>query len=161
MESDVKKGKNYLSISYNLMRNNTPYTGPTEVEIEYAILGWLNANGCFSWKVNVKGFFDTNKGFFRKSNHVYDIRGQSDILGILPDGKLLAIEVKTEKEAKFITKNMEKLKTLVGITANKKNCHYHEQIDFLDQIKQHNGISCIACCLDDVLRVLQSNGYIF
>lgn len=35
------------------------------------------------------------KRIYRKSNNPFHIKGTSDILGILPDGRFLAIEVKS------------------------------------------------------------------
>lgn len=130
-----------------------------EVEIEYAIISWLNANGCFAWKVNVKGFYDTNKGFFRKSNHIYELKGQSDIMCVLPDGRFMAIEVKTMKEKEYVMKHFDELRELRGVCTNKRNCHLYDQIVFLESIEKRNGVACFACCIEDVEYVLKDEGY--
>lgn len=99
------------------------------------ILTTLNLCGVFSWRNNTSGFFDTKKKMFRKAHD--QLNGVSDILGIFPDGKFLAIEIKTVNDKLSI-----------------------EQLDFLENIKKKNGISIVARSVDDVLKVLQEENYI-
>jgi len=67
------------------MRQNIPFLKDrklTEKEITAEIRSWLNFRGIYHWKV-WQGPMSQN--------------GVSDILGILPKGRMLAIEVKTLK----------------------------------------------------------------
>jgi hypothetical protein len=66
----------------------------TEKEVENQILEWLGLKGIFAWKNQSIGVFDPRRNVFRKPKSKHQINGVSDILGILPDGRFLAIEVK-------------------------------------------------------------------
>ena len=63
--------------------------------------------------------------------------GISDILGILCDGRFLAIEVKTPKRRKYVSK---------------------PQKQFLDTINGAGGVGFVACSIEDVEKNLQ--GYL-
>lgn len=63
-----------------------------ESKIQKAILGYLKMRGVFAWTQKNQGTFDPYKKIFRKTNQ---LKGVSDIVGILSGGTLLAIEVKT------------------------------------------------------------------
>jgi hypothetical protein len=65
-----------------------------EKVIENEILKMLLTLGFYVWKNQSIGVFDATKKVFRKLGK-YQIKGVSDILGILPDGRMLAIEVKS------------------------------------------------------------------
>jgi len=79
-----------------------------EKAIENQILHYLYKKKIFAWKNQSTGVFDPIKKIYRKSNNPFHIRGVADILGILPDGRFLAIEVKSqtgrasEEQKKFI-----------------------------------------------------------
>lgn len=66
-----------------------------EKAIENQILHYLYKKKIFAWKNQSTGVFDPVKRIYRKSNNAFHIKGTSDILGILPDGRFLAIEVKS------------------------------------------------------------------
>lgn len=66
-----------------------------EKAIENQILHYLYKKNIFAWKNQSTGVFDPIKRIYRKSNNPFHIKGVSDILGILPDGRFLAIEVKS------------------------------------------------------------------
>jgi len=78
-----------------------------EKPIENAILAYLNFSGILAWKNQTVGIYDPVKKIYRKSRNIYHISGVSDILGVLPDGIFLAIEVKVEK----INSKGKKIKT--------------------------------------------------
>ncbi len=82
---------------------------PKEAEIQKQILMYLSVRGVFHWRQNSGALVlpATNKrgrGFYRFCS----MPGVSDILGVLPDGRFLAIEVKrpgqkpTTSQAAFI-----------------------------------------------------------
>lgn len=78
--------------------------GMKEAEVLKECLFLLKRKGIFCWRQNTGAFETKNGGFFRSS-----IAGVSDILGILPDGRFLAVECKresggvvSEKQKQFI-----------------------------------------------------------
>ena len=99
------------------------------------ILTTLSLCDVFAWRNNTAGFYDTKKKCFRKAQD--QIKGPSDILGVLPDGKFLAIECKTKNDK---------------LT--------HSQVEFLADIESKFGIGIVAKNIDDVLNRLKTEGYI-
>lgn len=76
------------------------------------------------------GVYDKAKGTYRKGGK-WAISGVSDILGILPDGRFLAIEVKRP-----------------GGKASAK------QLEFIEQITSRGGVAFVADSTDVVRREL-------
>jgi hypothetical protein len=64
--------------------------------IQRRILTFLKEIGIYAWHNKTTGVFDKKKGIFRRPVTSFEIKGVADILGILPDGRLLAIEVKSK-----------------------------------------------------------------
>lgn len=102
-----------------------------EKTIENQILHYLFKQGIFAWKNQSVGIFDPIKKIYRKSNNPFHIKGVSDILGIMPTGRLLAIEVK----AKYGKPSPE-------------------QVLFIDKINKSGGLAFIAKSLEDVVQGL-------
>lgn len=73
-----------------------PRLKASESEIETLILDYLKAKKIFAWKNPSAGYFDTRTKRFRKHSSIYALIGVSDIIGVLPDGRALFIEVKSE-----------------------------------------------------------------
>lgn len=73
------------------------------------------------------GIYDPVKKTFRANKDPYRIKGVADILGVMPGGAFLAIEVKTK----------------TGVVSL-------EQKAFLSQIEGNRGIAFVARCLEDV-----------
>lgn len=109
-----------------------------EKDIENLVLEWLSWKGIFAWKNQSVGVYDSRKKVYRKSKNKYHINGVSDILGILPDGKHLAIEIKTPQ---------------------RKNTTSDDQQLFIDSINAFNGIGFVAWTLDMVIERLEKEGY--
>lgn len=67
-----------------------------EKDIENACLEYLflQSYGTF-WKNESTGVYDTNRKTFRKKVNRFSINGVSDVLGVLKNGKFVAIEIKT------------------------------------------------------------------
>lgn len=101
--------------------------------IENHILRWLNISGIYAWKNQSVGIFDPVKKIYRRSNNPFHIKGVSDILGILPDGKFLAIEVKS-----------------------KTGKASPEQIMFIEKINKNGGKAFVAKTLEDVQEALKN-----
>jgi hypothetical protein len=80
------------------------------------------------------GVFDKEKGIYRKPSK-FTLKGTSDILGVLPDGRILACEVKSA----------------TGRVSR-------EQQAFINKINESGGVAFVARSLDDVIENLK--GYL-
>jgi len=129
--------------------------GIKEGSLEKAILQYLRAIGVFCWKndsvgiavpTKVRTVLDPKTGrykkkqSFRKKNR-YHINGVSDILGVLPNGRFLAIEVKKPDEHKD-----GKLVRAYAST---------DQKIFIENVNNLGGLAFIARSIDDVLIELE------
>lgn len=95
------------------------------------ILIWLRSRKIFTWKNVSGGFFDTRINRFRKQASPFAISGSSDIIGLLPQGRFLAIEVKAPK----------------GVVTPL-------QQDFIDKINNSGGLAFVARDLETVKEKL-------
>lgn len=102
-----------------------------EKSIETQILHLLAYSGIKAWKTENQGTFDAKKGIYRRKFGPGRTLGVSDIIGLMPDGRLFAIEVKSAK--------------------GRLSEH---QKQFLSEIKANNGITCVARSIDDVIEAL-------
>ena len=66
-----------------------------ETAIKNQILDYLALRNIFCWLTNISGNWNNLTKSYYKNPRL--MKGVSDILGILPDGKFLAIECKAEK----------------------------------------------------------------
>ena len=100
---------------------------PKESEIRTSIQLWLNMKGIFNW---------------REWQGQFSVRGVPDIIGILPGGKTLGIEVKLPrwKPPK---------------EGSKQYKHYFEQKQFIENIRKSNGVAFFATSIEDVESQLQ------
>ena len=96
-------------------------------ELQAAIVTFLNYHGYFVWVEKTVGIYDPTKKIFRKSKT--NMAGKSDIIGITPEGRFIAIEVKIGKD--FLKQ---------------------EQIYFLDNIKSKGGIAITVKSFDEFLN---------
>lgn len=114
---------------------NSPFLKQTENEVVKASLEYLRARNILAIRMNVGAvrFADKNgrRNFVR-----FGTPGMSDILGILPDGRALAVECKT---------------------INGKLSDF--QSEFLDAIRRNNGIAIVARSVDDVELGLKEAGF--
>lgn len=103
-----------------------------ESETQKAILDYLALKKIFAWRNNTGAQIirnaDGSTRFLR-----FGKKGSADILGIMPDGKFLAIEVKGKK----------------GVVSL-------DQTNFLVEIKRNNGVAMVAYSLDDVMKVIET-----
>lgn len=67
-----------------------------EGKIEHEIFNVLRDIGIFVFKCDRVGIYDPIKKIYRRSYNINRVKGVSDILGIAPGGRFLAIEVKTQ-----------------------------------------------------------------
>jgi len=94
----------------------------TESIIQKSILEYLRLRGIYAWKANTTGIYQQKTG-----RYIPVTKGIADILGIMPDGRFLAIEVKTNKGRLTI---------------------YQEA--FLAEIEQRGGLAIVARSIEDV-----------
>lgn len=101
-----------------------------ENAVKNAILQFLTMNRIYNFRQNV-GTMKVN-GRPIKFGHA----GQSDILGMLPGGRFLAVECKSS-------------------TGRPSPA----QVDFLAMINDQGGVGILAYSLDDVIKRLRAEGY--
>lgn len=107
---------------------------PLERDIQSAILEYLHAKRIFCWRNNSGMQFlpyTNREGKSRMRALRIGLPGSSDILGCLPDGRFLAIEVKRPGNKPTI-----------------------EQQEFLDNIASRGGVAFVATSIDDVIAKL-------
>lgn len=100
--------------------------------VEQQILIWLRSKKVFAWKNVTGGFYDSKIKRFRKQVSPFAINGSSDILGILPNGRFLAIECKSR----------------YGKATP-------DQLMFIERINFSGGCAFVAKTLEDVQRALE------
>jgi len=98
-----------------------------EGAVRNLVCSYLTRLNIFFWLHDSVGIFDPKTKRFRKNHSPYRIKGVSDILGILPNGRLLAIE----------------LKSATGRLTP-------EQKHFLEQVNARGGLAFMARSIDDV-----------
>lgn len=98
---------------------------PLEKETQKKILQWLGYKGFFAWTNKTQGTFDPTRKVFRKNKN--QLNGVPDILGILPDGRFLGIEVK-----------------------RKPRKPGQDQIDFINKATSKGAMCFVAYSLEDV-----------
>jgi penicillin-binding protein-related factor A (putative recombinase) len=118
----------------------------TEKQLENDILAWLWYVGIFAWKNQSVGVFDAAKGIYRKPVNRFHIKGVADILGVLPDGRMLAIEVKRPAVKARKKEQLEKMAS-------------DEQLSFLKKINNKNGMGLLVDNLETVCAALSDYVY--
>lgn len=102
----------------------------SEKQIQKVILEYLVAVGIFAWRQNT-GAVVIGEGKSRRFLR-FGVKGMADILGVLPCGKLLAIEVKTK----------------IG-----KVSPYQDS--FLGEVRKRGGHTIVARSVEDVASFLK------
>lgn len=103
-----------------------------ESEVQKQCLDFLSLHNIFAWRQNVGGFKKGNS-YIR-----FAFKGCSDILGICPDGRFLAVECK---------------KPDGGVLSK-------EQRDFLVNVKKNGGVAIIANTVETLRKELLKNNVI-
>ena len=93
--------------------------------------------------------YDRKRECYRKPSRLYCPNGISDIT-FYYSGKAYAIEVKTEKEYKFVVKHYDRL--LNGFAKTKKDVHIQNQILFIESVKRTGNAGFFTCSLDDCIN---------
>ncbi len=104
---------------------------PSEAQVQKTILQGLKYHPSVAWagRYNSGGTYNADDRYVAFNS----VAGQSDIMGQLIDGRLLAIEVKAP-----------------GGKATEM------QHRFLDRVSAHNGIACVASSWDDVVGAINA-----
>lgn len=118
---------------YSVKNNKIVYTN--EDPLITHILDTLGNIRIKAWRNNTTGIYDVKKEKWRKFHN--QLTGVSDILGILPDGKFLAIECKSENDRRS-----------------------EDQENFIVDINRTGGVGLFAKSIDDVLEILKEQKYI-
>lgn len=141
-----------------------------EEYIENDILDWLHSIGGSADKIVSEGFYDVNKGIYRQRKSHYVRPGISDIIGTLPNGRYIAIEVKKPSEMSFFDRPIEDLvarekEQLIKVARNevkgasvKKYSHAVEQRSFLLDKIARGGVGFFASSVDDCIKALSIFG---
>lgn len=93
-------------------------------------LSLLSILGIYAWRNNTGALRDKNGRMVR-----YGLRGSADIIGILKDGRFLAVECKREG----------------GRVRS-------EQIEFLNRIKENGGVAGVVHNTDELMTLLKESG---
>jgi len=104
-----------------------------EKDVQNGILMWLNFMGCITWRQNQGAVVAEHKGkkrFFRMTS----LPGISDIIGLLPGGRFIAIEVKRP-----------------GWRPNSR-WRNSPQAKFIDLVNQKGGLAFVATSVDEVIE---------
>jgi len=100
-------------------RNQTP-----ENDLKKAILSYLHFHKIPAWRIN-SGAIKIQDRYIR-----FSVPGISDIVGVLPDGRILAVETKSAGNR---------------LTPAQK--------DFLDTITRNNGVAVVAYSINDIFGI--------
>ena len=102
-------------------------TGQKENIVLKNCLDYLTVKNIFHYRNNT-GAVKIGKRFVR-----FGYAGSSDIIGILPDGRFLAVECKREK---------------CGVVSE-------VQKDFIKKIQENNGVACVVHSVEELAEVLK------
>jgi hypothetical protein len=110
--------------------------GQSEKILCSGIIQFLNYQGCHVWRTNSGMVTAVNK--YGKTHKVMLARaGTSDIIGIAPDGKFIAIEVKKPETIGTVTDNQSR---------------------FIDEVLRHGGYAGVATTPEQALELLIQQG---
>jgi hypothetical protein len=108
---------------------------PLEKDVQKACLQWLALVGIFAFRVNSGAMTGDYKGK-RRFMRFNSAAGCADLLGVLPDGRMLACEIK--RPGKVPTE---------------------KQKAFLARVQQAGGVALFAVSVDDLRAKLRAEGY--
>lgn len=115
------------------------FAPPKEADLTQACLDYLAMQGVFAWRQN-SGCMKVGTRFVRFVGKEAD--GISDIIGVMPDGRFLAIETKLPgAESKYNAKAKARLA---------------KQVAFLDLVKKRGGVAVLAHSLDELQKALEA-----
>lgn len=101
------------------------------------VCGYLRAKNLLFFIHDSVGIYDPRKKIYRKNKSPYRINGVSDIIGMLPDGRMFAIELKAG--------------------TNKPT---QDQLNFIENVNNCGGVAFWAKSIDDVKREFEARGVV-
>jgi hypothetical protein len=113
----------------------------TEKEFQNQVLEYLNARGVMCWPNAAVSVFDPKRGKFRKSKNRFHRNGIPDILGILPGGRFLGIELKRPPEGKRKPETLQ----------NMLSC---DQFKFIEDAGKSGALCFVADSLETIIAKL-------
>lgn len=108
-----------------------------EKVIKNQIMAYLKHKGIYCWVNDSVGIFDQKRMIYRKNKSQYKINGTSDIIGILNNGIMLCIEVKSK----------------VGYPSE-------DQKLFIKNILNNNGHAFVARSIEDVIEYFREKNIV-
>lgn len=115
-----------------------------EKQLQNLVLDWLASVGVMAWPNAAVSVFDPRRGKFRKSNNKHHRNGIPDILGVMSDGRLLAIELKRPPEGKRAEKTLWNM------------CSPDQQA-FIEEASHRGALCFVADSLETVQRKIQGS----
>jgi hypothetical protein len=100
-------------------------------DLTEAVKRYLILRGIFCWRNNTVGVYDPVRKVYRLNKG--QLRGVADILGIMPDGTFIAVEIKTGRD---------------------RLSEY--QIAYREEVRNHNAIYIEAHTIDDVINYFEN-----
>lgn len=104
-----------------------------ESDLKRAILDFLKLYGIFAWNTRNVGVYDPRRGRYIPA----PCRGVPDIIGVLPGGRMIAVEVKVGRNKPTLWQEV-----------------------FLQELSSRGALVVVAYSLDDVKRALEAGGYV-
>lgn len=102
-----------------------------ESELKSEVIRLLKLKGIFCWNNRNVGVYNPKTGKYIPS----PVRGVPDIIGVLPNGRMIAIEVKTRRGQ---------------LTVYQK--------EFLMQLEHNNALVGVVRSIEDVVKLLEQAG---
>lgn len=107
---------------------------PREGEVVKACIAYLQGRGAFVWRNNT-GAVKTDRRFIR-----YGHKGSADILGVMPGGRLIAVECKKPLGPRGGTHGSEQSP---------------EQVEFQREIEERGGLYVLARGVADLVKACE------
>lgn len=120
-----------------------------ESKVRNEICSWLRLKRVLCFIHDSVGIFDPVRKVYRINTNPYRRKGVGDVLGVLPGGRFLSIEVKTPE-----------VKDLFGKKIQSKGYATPEQKEFVQDVEAHGGVAMIARSFQDVDDELQRRGIV-
>lgn len=111
----------------------------TEKELQNQVMAWLHQKGVMCWPNAAVSVYDPQRKRFRKSHNRFHRNGIPDILGVLPGGLFLGIELKKPPTGK------RKEETLFNMLSD-------DQKSFLADCRTNGGVCFVADSLETVIK---------
>jgi len=118
-----------------------------ESKVRNEICLWLKWKRVLCFIHDSVGIFDPIRKVYRANKNPHRRKGVGDILGVLPGGRFLSIEVKAPE-----------VKDLFGKKIQSKGYASAEQKIFIEDVNNQGGVALIAWSVRDVEEALAKKG---